>query len=193
MVPRRTKMKKTKITIVEALKMKKRLTRKLEDLRGKIRDNCAQMDNEKPVYGSIEDQRKIVQGWIQSHRDLVKKLEELSILIQKTNLATFVEISLGGKAVKKTIAQWILRRLQFASQDEALYKVLTDRRLQDATGFAPDGKTKVDYKVVRYFDPVERDKFVDIYRHEPSMIDSKLEVVNATTNLVEDIELPEGE
>jgi hypothetical protein len=32
---------------------------------------------------------------------------------------------------------------------------------------------------------------VDVYRHEPSMIDQKLEVVNATTQLVDAVEVKE--
>jgi len=186
-------MDKRTITIVEALKMKKRLHKRLEDYRSKIKYHCAHMDNEKPVYGSQEDQRKRVQGWVQSHHDTVKNIEDLSIAIQKTNLSTEVEILLGGKPVKKTIAQWILRRQTLASEEETCYKSLTDRGLRDTIQTGPDGKTKIDYKVVRYYDAVDRDEKRDTFRHEPSMIDAKLEVVNATTNLVDEINVPEGE
>lgn len=40
--------------------------------------------------------------------------------------------------------------------------------------------------LVRYFDPVERDNRVSMYREEPGLIDSTLEVVNATTDLLEE-------
>ena len=36
-------------------------------------------------------------------------------------------------------------------------------------------------KIVRYFDPVERDRMIALYRSEPSLIDGTLEIVNATT------------
>ena len=181
------------MTIVEALKTKKRLNKKLEDLRKKISQYSAHLDNEKPVYGSVDDQRARVQGWVQSHRDLVKKIEDLSISIQKTNLNTQVEISLGGKQVTKSIAQWILRRTQLAASEEACFNALHDRNLRDTVVTASDGKTKQQVSVVRYFDPVERDRMVDTFRHEPSMIDQKLEVVNATTQLVEAVEVNEAE
>jgi len=177
------------MTIVEALKTKKRLNKKLEDLRRKISDYSAHLDSEKPVYGA--DQKARVEGWVQAHRDLVSKIEELSIAIQKTNLATQVEITLGGKPVKKSISQWILRRTSLAAHEQACFAALHDRNLRDQTVVASDGKTKQTISVVRYFDPVERDRMVDVYRHEPSMIDQKLEVVNATTQLVDDVQVTE--
>lgn len=142
------------------------------------------------MYGV--DQRERVQGWIQSHRDLVKKIEDISIAVQKTNLQTEVEINLGGKPVKKSIAQWILRRTQLASAEEAAFRALHDRGLKDTVALSSDGKTKLPISVVRYYDPVERDLMVDTFRHEPSMIDQKLEVVNATTQLVETVEVNEN-
>jgi hypothetical protein len=179
------------MTIVEALKTKKRLNKKLEDIRKKISEYSAHLDNEKPVYGDAQKAR--VQGWVQSHRDMVKKIEDLSIAIQKTNLQTEVEINLGGTPIKKSIAQWILRRTQLAAHEEAAFKALHDRNLRDTVVTASDGKTKQTVSVIRYFDPVERDRMVDTFRHEPSMIDQKLEVVNATTQLVENVEVNEAE
>jgi len=178
------------LTIVEALKLKKRLNKKLEDLREKIGEYCAHYDNEKPVYGSEEKQKATVDGWVQAHHDIVKKIEDVSIAIQKTNLVTEVEIHLGGIPVKKTISQWIIRRQALAQQEAACYSVLTDRKLRDKEIMASDGKTKQTIRVVRYYDPTEKDLKLDTYKNEPSMIDSKLEVVNATTQLVEDVNIP---
>jgi hypothetical protein len=36
-----------------------------------------------------------------------------------------------------------------------------------------------------YFDPAERDKKIEIFRSEPSLIDRTLEVINCTTDLIE--------
>ena len=179
------------MTIVEGLKAKKRLAKKAEDLRKKISEYSAHLDNEKPVYGTVDQQRAQVQSWVQAHHDIVKQIEDLSIAIQKTNLDTQVEISLGGNPVKKSIAQWILRRTALAQHEEACYKSLQDRNLRDQTIMASDGKTKQTISVVRYYNPVDRDRMVDVFRHEPSMIDAKLEVINATTQLVGDIDLKE--
>jgi len=42
----------------------------------------------------------------------------------------------------------------------------------------------VEVKIVRHYDPVQRDKMMAIYRDEPHLIDAALEVVNATTDLL---------
>jgi hypothetical protein len=53
-------------------------------------------------------------------------------------------------------------------------------RLPNTTG---DEATMI--HVVRYFDPAEKDRLMAIYQREPHEIDSALEVVNATTDLME--------
>ena len=176
------------ITIIEGMKLKKRLHKKADDLRDKIRRYSSHMSNENPVY---TDQGARVKGWLQAHRDIVKKIAELSLNIQKTNLQTEVELQIGGTPVKKSIAEWILRRRELANMEQAAHAALSDGRLRDETILASDGHTKIELKVQRYFDPVERDTFVDTFKHEPSRIDAKLEVVNATTTLVEPFEFDE--
>jgi hypothetical protein len=43
----------------------------------------------------------------------------------------------------------------------------------------------IEKKIVRHFDPAERDRMRELYRSEPTIIDSTLETVNATTDLIE--------
>jgi len=50
-------------------------------------------------------------------------------------------------------------------------------------GTSTGGQTVV--KIRRYFDPKVRDVKVDLFRREPSVIDSTLETVNAVTDLIE--------
>ncbi len=47
-----------------------------------------------------------------------------------------------------------------------------------------DGPT-TEIRIVRCFDPAERDAKIELYRSEPGLIDRTLEVVNATTDLLE--------
>ncbi len=41
-------------------------------------------------------------------------------------------------------------------------------------------------RIRRYYDPAVRDAKRELYRGEPSIIDGVLEVVNATTDLIEE-------
>lgn len=169
--------------IIEALKGVKVLRKKQSDLIKKIAQNCALMSFNDPPYG--ETQAKMVAGWVQGIEGLSKQILAMSIQLQKTNLNTLVTIELEGVAVEKTIAEWILRRRYLAQADLQAWNTLTDRGLQDkvlpGTGEAKDQRATV----VRFFDPAIRDAKVVALAEEPAIIDAKLEVVNATTDLLD--------
>ena len=176
------------MTIVEAMKLRKRLSVKAEDLRKKIGDNCAILDVTTPMY---QEQKAVVTGWLQSHRDIVKLMESLSVAISKTNLITEATIVLGGKEVTKSVAAWVVRRRELAAMDLASYKQLSDRGLREQP-YQTQGSTEIKVAhVLRFFDPVVRDAMIDLFTGEPSRIDAKLETVNAVTQLADDIVVDE--
>lgn len=168
--------------LIEAMKKIKDLQRKAEDLRGKVKLNAAHLSYEAPTYG--DKQREIVKGWIQALMDISKEIIRLRVAIQRTNLATMVSIELGGKHVSKSIAEWIHRRRDLAKLDESSWQCLNDKNLKEGRGQNSMGET-VDIKIVRYYDPVERDAQLELYRSEPAIIDATLEVTNAVTDLIE--------
>jgi hypothetical protein len=167
--------------IIEGLKQIKALQKKLEDLRGKIGKYCAYANFETPIY---TDQKKQVREWLQSHEDLMKEILSLRMKIQKTNLITDVTIELGGKKVTKSIAEWIHRRRDLAENDRLAWEALNDKGIKEGITTDSQGE-KVEVKIIRCYDPVERDNKVELYRSEPMTIDSTLEIINATTDLVE--------
>lgn len=165
------------------MKLIKELQVKAEDLRGKVKQYCADLDFETPMY---PDQRKQVSEWIQSHSDVLKEILGLRVNIQRTNLATQVEMEIGGKLVTKTIAEWIHRRRDLATAELSMWQGLTDKNLKESQilpSTAP-GLTQREIKLRRYYDPSERDNKIELYRSEPGIIDRTLEVVNATTELL---------
>lgn len=169
--------------IIEAMKQIKDLQVKKDDLVEKVKKHCADLDYETPVYPNQKDQ---VSGWIQSHSDILKEILHLRFLIQKTNIATPVPIELNGVAVTKSIAEWIHRRRDLANHEMVIWMSLTDRNLKE--GLLPSSnpnEQRREVKIRRYFDPIERDHAIELYRSEPSIIDRTLEVVNATTDLIE--------
>lgn len=168
--------------IIESMKMIKELQVKAEDLRGKVAKHCADLDFETPLY---PDQRKQVQEWIQAHSDILKKILELRVSIQKTNVNTNVTIELDGKQITKSIAEWIHRRRDLAESEKKIWEALGDRQLKEGTfNLSTQGAPPVMTKIRRYFDPIERDRKIDVYRSEPSVIDRTLEVTNSVTELV---------
>ena len=173
--------------IIEALKKIKDLKRKVEDLTVKIQNNCADLDCNEPVYGSKDKQCDQIKSWLDSVKDTIKEIEHLTILIQYTNIKTMVDISIDDRIVTKSIAKWILRRRELSNLQKRAWVGLTDRGLQPRNyKVSPDDEGVKIANVVRFYDPKKRDEIVERLNMEPSLIDSKLEVVNAVTDLIEE-------
>jgi hypothetical protein len=169
--------------LIEALKKIKDLKRKADDIQAKVAGNCAMLDCETAPY---PDTKRQVSEWLQAHSDIIKEILHLKVSIARTNLATQVSIELGGKHVKKCITEWIERRKELAKMQESCWKGLTSRGLEDEyKRKMTQNSPELTVKRVLFFDPVERDIKVELYRSEPSVIDSTLEVVNCVTDLIE--------
>lgn len=167
------------------MKRIKELTKKAEDLRKKVSQNCADYDYENPVYGSPEQQLKEVNGWIQAHHDILMEILKLRIAIQITNINTSLEIAIGDKVVKKTVAEWVHRRRDLANLELMMWRGIHDGGRKD--GYLPKSNPTApdkEAKVRRYYDPRQRDERVNLYTAEPLIIDAALEVCNATTDVV---------
>lgn len=170
--------------LIEGMKKIKELQIKASDLREKVKQYCADLDFETPMY---PDQKRQVSEWMQAHSDILKEILGLRVNIQRTNIATPVGIEIGGKLVSKTIAEWIHRRRDLAKEELSMWQGLTDKNLKEGQ-FLPvtsPGVPATPVKLRRYYDPAERDQKIEIYRAEPSIIDRTLEVINATTDLLE--------
>ena len=168
--------------IIEAMKRVKLNTEKIGDLQTKIGNCSANLSHETPLYGN-ETASKIKE-WAQSCDDLTQENIRLLCAIQRTNLQTTVSIELSGKTVTKNIAEWVWRRRTYAAIDQNTWSKMTDRNLKEGSVNTSTGVTMA-ITLVRQYDPVKRDEMIAMYRSEPHLIDSALEVVNATTELIE--------
>jgi len=168
--------------IIEAMKKVKDLDRKAKDLTEKISKHCADMDYETPVYS---DQKQQVSEWLQAHRDVIREIGRLKYCIQKTNVLTPVTVVIDGHEITRSITEWINRRMTLCALEKQSWAILSSRGLKDLRIQQSQGQI-VDAKVRYYYDPRQRDKMFEILSAEPSLIDSKLEIINATTDLIED-------
>ncbi len=168
--------------LIEALKGIKDLQRKADDLEDKVKQHCAITSKQTPEYG--DNQEKKINGWIQAHKDIVKEILRLRIAIQRTNLSIAVAIEIGDKKIAHSIAAWIHRRRDLAGLELSMWQTLTDRGITEGAIKYQSGDME-DIKIVRYFDPVRRDNMKELLTSEPSIIDGRLEIVNATTDLIE--------
>jgi len=175
------------VKIIEGLKKTKDLQRKAEDIRTKISAHCADLELDTPSYGTPEEQRLQVSEWLQSHSDILKEIEKLRLAIQATNLAVEVSVEVvDGKRVSKSIAAWIHRRKDLASLEAKSWALLTNKGLRPQN-YKPSNTTD-EIKIAnvrRYYDQKTRDINVENFTSEPSRIDAALEIINATTDLIE--------
>lgn len=167
--------------IIQAMKLIKSNKEKIEDLKARIKSSCANLSHETPLYGPTTATK--IEGWLQSIRDLLHDNMEMSLKIQKTNLATPVTITIGDKNITKSIAEWVLRRRLFAAVEHSSWAMLTDRGLKEGVMKTSVGDLQV--TIQRHYNPDLRDKMLDMLRSEPHLIDSTLETVNAVTDLVD--------
>jgi hypothetical protein len=169
--------------LIQAMKKLKDLAVKAEDLRAKVGQFCADLTIETPTY---TDQKAQIDSWIQSHSDILKEILRLRVALQRTNIATPVTIVLDNQPVTKSLAEWIHRRRDLAKQEQEMWGRLTDRNLKEQNLQTTPGGAVTEVRIRRYYDPQLRDQKRDFYRSEPSRIDADLEVVNATTDLIEE-------
>lgn len=168
--------------LIEAMKRVKANKEKIVDLQAKIGGVSANLSLETPLYGAETGER--IKEWLQSCTDLSQENVRLLVAVARTNLATPVTITLSDKSVTKTIAEWVWRRREYAALDLASWQKLTDRNLREGQGSSSTG-VPVEIKIVRHYDPVQRDAMVAMFKSEPHEIDSALEVINAVTDLIE--------
>lgn len=171
--------------IIEGMKKVKDLQVKAEDLRQKIKQYCADLDYETPVYPNQKEQ---VDQWLQAHSDILHEILGIRTRIQRTNLDTKVTIQLGDNNVTKTIAEWVNRRRDLATLEKMAWESLGIKEGSPSMkeGYVPTSTgEKKEVKIRRYYDPKLRDAKVSLFRSEPLLIDSTLEVINAVTDLVE--------
>jgi hypothetical protein len=167
--------------LIEALKKKKELLAKADDLREKIAKYHVHYNVENPTY---KDQTKQVSEWLQAHSDVLKEILRLAIAIQRTNQETRTTFEFGGVKVDRSISEAIIRRDTLAELELKAWTVMNDKGLKEGVRKTTTGDGE-DVKIVRCYDPVERDKQMAIFSAEKSAIDAQLEVTNAITTLLE--------
>lgn len=132
------------------------------------------------AFDSVATQRKELASLIQANEDLVKQRALLRRRLYITN--TTVEVEING--VKKTITEWIEYREKGFDLIERTYNALNELNAMNELR-----NTKVDptvgAKVVKFYDEAHKNKLIEDNRAIRDQLDAKLEIINATTDLVQ--------
>lgn len=167
--------------IIEGLKQLKVIEKRMEKNRLQITQYASMVNTERPYFDTEEKQKKEVQSFIQSNIDLLHEYLKLKSRIEKTNLG--VNVEMGG--VQYSISDLLIIKRKLAKMMASTYEALNTTAAQSRMRNLSVGSGDRAPVVVRLYDEkaknTELDKWQDLY----SNVDSRLEVINATTDLLD--------
>lgn len=173
--------------IIEALKEQKRIQAKINRNATQITQYSCKLSNEKPFFDSDEAQTAETYQLIQSNIDLTNRYLWLKRCIDHTNLNSKHEI--GG--VSYSITDLLNMKRNGIAFILSTYNALTDsqvsRRLSSARSTDSNAKQ---VQIERLYDERGKNEALLKWQELLDNIDSKLEVINATTDLMELPEIP---
>lgn len=167
--------------LIEALKelplIEKKVARNVE----KLREYASAVDNGKVdlKFSTEALQRKEIESLLQSSNDLANRADKLRRAIALTNANTNVTI----KGETRTILEWIsFRRNTFQLRLSALQALSDTASTQQMRNTPVD--PAVGIRVVRFYDEKNKNEKIEDLHNLYDAVDSTLEIVNATTDIV---------
>jgi hypothetical protein len=168
--------------IIEGMKELKLIEKKINDNTGKIMTYSSTVSTERPFFENEKDQRKEVESLIQANTDLVMRYLKIKRMIEQTNLAVTAEFD----GVKYSLADLLVLKRRLGDTLIRTYNALStnyaDTRIRNAPAEI-DGKKA---QVIRLYDENKKNENLSKLMEFTSNIDARLEVINATTDLVEE-------
>ena len=166
--------------IIEALKEQKIIHAKVSRNNELIRKYSSKVSVEKPYFETDDEQQNAVCRLIQANIDLGNRYLMLKRSIDLTNATTKVEIL--GKTF--TISD-LLNLKRFAIENIFLptYQSLSTEHAESSRALFLRQDSTRDISLVTFYKEEEKNKNIQMYRDLLDNIDSKLEIVNATTDL----------
>lgn len=176
--------------IIEGLKELKQITEKLDKNADMISLYASALDNEKLPFETEDKQRKQINEYIQSSKDLISRYLQLKTAIDKTNMETKVQFDFGTFTIHdlillnprnaKAARTGNYAGAMLAQPYTALTTDQADRRLH----MLNRNSSSDSIKVLRFYDEEAKNK--ELYRISDFLgsISARLEVINATTDII---------
>lgn len=170
------------MTILEGMKELKLIAKRMLDNNVQIQKLSSQPSNEKSIMAEGADaQKKKIRELAQANEDLAKRYLDLNAQINYTNLFTNVEI----EGVTYSLNDLLQYRRSLAKMVESAYSAMNDQNFNQQTlQKARTGGYSGDITIERYYDETYKQKKLEDWQSFYHNIDSRLEVKNATTELL---------
>jgi hypothetical protein len=169
-----------KMTLIEAMKEQKLILKKIEKNTVRIAELSSKLDSEKPIYATEADQRKAINELAQSNEDLAMRYMQLRAQRDYTNMFTYV--AMNGK--EYSISELVLLRQKLGKLIISTYEAMSDKAAE-AKLSSRMYASSTNAKVERLYDEETRMNKLNDWQDFIGRIDARLEVVNATTQLMD--------
>lgn len=166
--------------IIEALKELPIIEKRITNQNEQILLYSGLASNETAPFDTEDQQRFKVQQLIQSNQDLCTRYELLKLTLSHTNNLTKVTIN----EVTKPITQWIAFKAKTQDFLVKTYKALDYNAAVNRTKSLPID-VNTGYKISKMYKEEDKNKALESLRDLNDRIDAQLEIVNATTDLIE--------
>lgn len=164
--------------LIEAMKRLKVVEKRIACNAEDVQKYASILSNEKPAFDTEDAQKKEIKSLIQSSNDLVGEYLDLKKKIEKTNIG--VEVEINGK--KYTISDLLVIKRKLARLVLMNYEALNTNAAENKLRHR---MTDADIKPVQMYDEKFKNEKLREWQDLYDNIDSRLEVVNATTDLIE--------
>ena len=170
--------------IVEGLKRMRVIEKKLVQNADNVTRYASMVSTEKPLFETDVKQKKEVNSLLQSSNDLLTEYLGIKRKVEETNLAVFATID----GTKYSLSDLLIIKRKMASQMMFVYQSLNDtegkKRLGQVRGWGAGegGNTPT---VVRFYKEEDKNAGLKKWQELYDNIDSRLEVINATTDMIE--------
>ena len=160
--------------LIEAMKELKLIQKRMSKNMRHITEYASSVDSEKLQFDNEKDQKKEVASLVQANENLLGTYLGLKSQIEFTNLSTKVDL----EGFVYSISELLVLKRKMGTFVSQTFESLNDsrgRNLKRAMG---------DSKVLTFYDEKKKNEKVDKWEIFMSRIDARLEVVNATTELM---------
>lgn len=167
--------------LIEGMKTLKVIEKKMQHNAERINQYAAIVSSERPIFGTETEQRRQVEQLIQSNTDLAKQYLSLKKAVDLTNIQTQVTIG------KETFSISDLLQIQrnVAKLMKTTYSALNDKQAEQRITTMRQPTTEKPPHVERMYDENEKYKGLQYWQGIEDEIETRLEVINATTDLIE--------
>lgn len=178
----KTKPKGKEMKIIEAMKELKVILKRINKNTEQIGEYAALPDNERLHFGTRDNQMKEIKKLIQANADLVQTYLHLKKRIELTNLKTVVDIN----GARYSISEMLVLKRVLAKMMTNTFNALNDNKAR--MRMSSHGSVRSSEKapiVEKYYDESEKTAGQRAWDDLYHAIDSRLEVINATTELMD--------